>query len=112
MCVYTFIDTPTANQITVLSHYIVDWKYTLIIYSIRPIELEQWEKPKNLIRQDSYLCKVSKYAYDKFVNMHVTNLKISCFNSSFSILNFRQFPLNFHWLKVFTPIRGKILIYF
>ena len=39
-CVYTFTDTPTANQITVVNHSIVDWKYKILIHSIRPIELE------------------------------------------------------------------------
>ena len=33
-------------------------------------------KPNNLICQDSYPCKVSKYAYNKCENMRVTNLKI------------------------------------
>ena len=59
--------------------------YKLFIHSICPIELEinKIEKPKNLIRQDSHPCKVSKYTYDKFENRHVTNLKIPYFNSTY-----------------------------
>ena len=30
----------------------------------------------NMIRQDMYACKVSKYAYGKYENKHVMNLKI------------------------------------